>query len=448
MTRALPCLMLLSVLMLVGAPAPARAAKPRAKPTKRVAAKTVTRTLCGARKPCKLVETRGAGVGAVAEDLTVYELQLAKDADDGCERFEYWLVSSRAGKLLSVQPLLEMCNDGYGAAGVGDDEITVKDNFFAHGQSGGSSWRWSTTRAYQLSPLRVLDEADDSEWVLGQTTASSTWSWDDFAGEEQWFAPRCDEVGGSPDEGATTAKPGDPTDGAGYAYEPIPQVSVPAGYAARDWDWPLGACSLRVDGTSGKGYTVFGKPDAGSAELDSSFRAVFLDEDTLVVDVSDDHLASGGRSWIFDDHLEIWLADGGANGFAGDQCLVGDDPHAEQWGIRISDGRIFAAAGKPKEMPTVTRAEYPMESGEVDVRFRIVLPHGRSLVTVVYSDSDDGTKQERLIASSQLRHGKAYTLGRRKAIAAGDAVCEVVGGSLEPRQTRRFDPKQPIDARP
>ena len=67
-------------------------------------------------------------------------------ANDGGQ--EYWLVEGTAKPHL----LLKLCNDGYGAAGVGEDEITIGDNRFTHFQAGGSNDRWETTETIRLSP--------------------------------------------------------------------------------------------------------------------------------------------------------------------------------------------------------------------------------------------------------------------------------------------------------
>jgi hypothetical protein len=434
MTRALPFLLLLLALPADAAPKPAKA--PPRKP-RLVAAKLVKTTLCGARKPCAVIETLPAGKGAQGEDLVVYKLQLAKDAELGCEAFEYWLLSSKSGKPIASQALLQLCNDGYGASGVGEDSVEVKDNHFSHSQNGGSSWRWGYTKTYQLSPLRVKSEDDDSEWVNGQTASTSTWSWDEFRGETSWFVPACGPDGElvDVDDSATTTP---------YVYAALPQVSAPPELGKDLWkDTTLGACSLLVDGSAGHGYTIHGKSDAEPA-TDSNFRAVLVDHDTLLVEVFDDTIVGPSAKWLFDDHLELWLSKAGTPESEQAQCLSPADK-PEQWAIRLADGKVFAAAGKPKESPVVTRVDLPSESGRGQMRFKIQLPPGRERLTLVYSDSDDGRQQERLIATSQLKFGAGYTLGARLPIDAKDAVCERVGSRLEPRQTRTFDPTQPIE---
>jgi hypothetical protein len=433
---------LLSFVLVVSALHDATAAAPAAKP-KRVAAKVANATLCGARKPCKIVETLPAGRGAKAEDLVVYKLALGKDAELGCDEVEYWLLSSREGKVVSTEALLELCNDGYGTAGVGDDTVEVKDNYFLHAQHGGSAWRWGYMHAYQLSPLRELRSGDDSEWVNGETMSASSWDWNAFQGQTEWYVPACGPDGAPPDVDATGG-----TDPASHLiYAPIPVVAAPAALGQDGWKaTSLGHCSLLVDGTPGYGYTIHGKADV-APEDDSSFRVVMLDHDTLLVEVFDDRAVSGSSKWLYDDHLELWLSTAGTPEASQEQCLT-PAPKPEQWGIRLVDGKVFAAAGKPKDSPVVTSVPLTDERGHAQVRFRIQLPRGRERITLVYSDSDDGKRQERLIATSVLKFGAGYTLGARLPIDAREAVCEVVGDALEVRQTRTFDPKVPVDRVP
>jgi hypothetical protein len=70
---------------------------------------------------------------------------------------------------------------------------------------------------------------------------------------------------------------------------------------------------------------------------------------------------------------------------------------------------------------------------ERGARFRIVLPGNPTSLTVVYSDSDDGVRQKRLIATSNLVFGRTWTVGSVTAIARQRAVCVVDGAQLRPK---------------
>ena len=105
------------------------------------------------------------------------------------------------------------------------------------------------------------------------------------------------------------------------------------------------------------------------------------------------------------------------------------DPNAKalQWGIGL-DGQVHKAHGAPASNPTVrvTRTEH-------GARFRIVLPDEGKGLTVVFSDSDDGARQKRLIATSQLEFGRTWTIGSVTPIGAGRATCVVDGVALRPK---------------
>lgn len=108
--------------------------------------------MCQARKTCVVAPLHDAG-RAAGGTLGVAELHfgLADKPDDapdeGCIAgdyetrdggVEYWLLEGDAAPRL----ILQLCNDGYGAAGVGEDEVTIADNRFVHRQYGGSASRW------------------------------------------------------------------------------------------------------------------------------------------------------------------------------------------------------------------------------------------------------------------------------------------------------------------
>jgi hypothetical protein len=61
----------------------------------------------------------------------------------------------------------------------------------------------------------------------------------------------------------------------------------------------------------------------------------------------------------------------------------------------------------------------------------MVLPDARYYgITVVYSDSDSGTGQDYLLATSALRHGMADSLGTRE-VPPGGIACTMGSSRLE-----------------
>ena len=127
-------------------------------------------TICGARTTCRMAEPRPAGTDPAGTPLRIVHLTLglpdkpADAPDEGCRGNdgnardggeEYWLL--RPGS--APRRILALCNDGYGASGVGEDTVTVGRNLLTHHQYGGSSLRWTDRRDIRLEPLGVSRRA-------------------------------------------------------------------------------------------------------------------------------------------------------------------------------------------------------------------------------------------------------------------------------------------------
>lgn len=376
---------------------------------------------CAHRPGCRIAQRLPAGE-AEGRPLTV--LRVAVDprdvaeappdityGNDECVPYEWWLVhGERARKLI------RLCNDGYGAAGLGEDHVDVGPNRFEHVQSGGSSWRGSERTLLQLAPLRLLATGNDGYWTLGSNEQSCTWDRTTWRGGCTWSAPRCDAQGDPP------ADP-DGADRGGGAFQWLPAPSLPDPWRAGGWKQSsLGTCAAEAE------HTVHGEAGAPG---DARLRAVLGPEGELYVEVEDDRWQRGAKSWLHDDHLEVWV--GPAFSYM-DHCLA-RDAKPLQWGIGVLDDRIHPAFGKPARRPTVERVT--VGDPPTAVRLKIRLPAAPEAITVVYSDSDDGARQERLLATSALRHGDATTLGRPRPISPDDAVCAVEAGRLDFRDTWR-----------
>lgn len=336
-----------------------------------------------------------------------------------CHRFEYWLLTEVAGSAPRAERLFTLCNDGYGAAGMGEDTVVFGDNKLVLTTSGGSNWRGSRTKEISLSPLRIRAETGSNYWVLGNNRELLTWDAATLSGFVSWYSPRCQADGTAPDADDPAGQEGAP----GLAYVPIPALDFGGDFAAAGWKTVgLEGCSLAVDATGRGGFVSFGKPGVAG---DGSMRVVASRANELFVEVNDDQWVGPTASWVKDDHLELWLAPELPNYFA--HCLDGSLPGPSQWGIRVADGQVFAGAGKPD--PKALSAERVAVSGGA-VRLKLTLPPGMAAVSLVYSDSDDGKRQERLLATSQLVHGKVETLGALRPLEPAQAVCRVEGGRL------------------
>ncbi len=368
--------------------------------------------LCAGRPRCRVAQELPAGRDAAGRPLTVVRLALdlrdtgaePPGADlERCVPYEWWL--RRGGE---SRALLRVCNDGYGAAGMGEDAVEVTPNRFTYAQHGGSSWRWTTTRVLQLAPLRPLSEATEGSWTLGLNEESCAWDRTAWKGSCRWTAPPCDAEG----------NPVNADDGGGpaYAYRRIPLPALPPGWRTDGWRAAaLGTCAAEAE------HQVHAAAAAkGPAP---KLRVVAGPEDELYVEVEDDVWQKGAPSWIHDDHVEVWAGEGA--GYM-DHCLTAGERRPVQWGIGLFEPWVRPGFGDPKSLPAVERAVLPGR-----VRLKIRLPAAAEGVTVVYSDSDDGRTQGRLIATSALRHGDGASLGRRLPIPADDAVCVVRDGRLD-----------------
>lgn len=388
-------------------------------------AAAVAGAVCRGRSPCKAIEDRDAGRDAAGRALHVLHLALDEknEADRSgmsgdCAQREWWLAVSDANAVASTQLLVAICNDGYGAAGVGTDEIEVRPNELTHMRSGGSAWRWGSSTTLSLSPLAVLEETLSGGWTLGPNRSAERWSWRAFGGTESWFAPPCSPAS----EAEIEAPAKDP-----YEAILIPDVELDAAYVQGGWRaTALGRCAASLGG--GSGFVVRGV--AGPSE-DAAVKVVAAG-DILFVEVKDDRPIGPSGSPLADDHLEIWLAQE-MPGYA-DHCLS-QEGMPSQWVVRVADGRVVAGRGRPGSgAPKVERFD---ASGVL--RFKIALPPKQAGITVAYGDGDDGRTQKSLTATSRLVPGVTATLGRRRAIPKEHAVCRVSNGSLEPEITRRFE---------
>jgi hypothetical protein len=379
--------------------------------------------LCNQRNPCSLAEAKSAGSDAAGRALTVIELSLGEANPDNpnfrCRpyRREIWLKA--AG--LPPRRIMELCNDGYGAAGVGEDELTVKQNLLEHAQNGGSAWRWDVTRRIQLSPLRVLEEAHCSYHNLAPGFTSTRWDWQRFAGETRWTPKRCalartkaeeeEELGCTPEKAARR-------------YIPIPLLegALERGGGKR---LHLGSCASAIDEGGERGFLLYGTPRSGGAEL----RVLLISRRDLVVTVSDERFATGAASWVHDDHIELWLGHGRTNL----ECEDEKPTNLRQWGISL-DGKVHAGHGNPRTAPRVVARLEGRVGRRSHVTLHLFLPEEADGLTLAYSKSANG-KQARLVATSRIQRTDATTLGAIWRVGAKGARCIEKDGQLDLAET-------------
>jgi hypothetical protein len=366
-------------------------------------------------------ERLDAGTDGEGRSLTVVHTSFPVQPEDGCTSSDAYVLEVRTQPKAEPQTisLLHLCNDGYGAAGVGMDDVSVGPNTLTHTQSGGSNHRWSATSVYRLSPLRLLRQSSSGTIATDPDNKSQD--------VKDW------RTGGALEERC------DPTSCQRSA--PVPSIpDLPREGAETEWKTVrLGECATRLHngGAAEHGFVLFGQP-AKAPDVWMALVAVG-DPSTLIVEVKKKAWIIGGHSWVSDDHLEVWM---GLRRVSGP-----DEPKPTppiQWGIRLADGKLFSGFGSPANGPTVERVELPAESrGLRTVRFKIRLPNevkdvkGNILFTAsppgfdhgdafaVSLSEGDGRRQVRLFSSAQVERKQGDSLGRLYHLS-----CELKGGEL------------------
>ncbi len=382
--------------------------------------------LCAKREPCRVVETLDAGKDAQGRSQQVKHLSLGwaeidtasqslgrrfgpggrkadgSRAEGQCEAAEWWLVRPSQ----PAQLLVSVCNDGYGAAGVGQDTVTVSDDFFTHEQTGGSRERWTTARTLQLSSLRLTSETlrTASVSMNGETKEDGEfWDFEALRGDVTRSAPECE--------------PGEPSLGE-RSLPYLPQVQVDKAFLQEGWKQAgLGECGFEA------GNFLLGNQDDPK---DAGLKALLVAPDTLLVEVRDDKWTGPSAKWLNDDHIELWLAPQAPQELTG--CgKPTNEQKPSQWGLRLVDGQVFPAFGSPKQTLQVERAEMPDKKG---YRLKVKLPTPFKGISVVYSDSDSGKKQELMLATSAVKFGRPETLNPVRVVPPQEATCAVKNGVL------------------
>lgn len=379
---------------LAGQPAPIEAA--------------VHTSLCASRAGCRVVSIDHAGADAAGDSLWVAALALPGSNDYGaCRPYaqEYWLLSASG----EPQLVLSLCNDGYGASGVGEDRVAVGANRIVHAQHGGSSWRWTIEQTIQLRPLRVVRERLDGYWALRPDQyEQAEWDWLTLTGRTDWWAPRCD------DEAAIEQVPVDH-----YAFLPLPALA-PQMVNGDSAAVTLGTCALEL---AGNAFTIEGDSAAGFAEGEW-LRVALIGTEQLIFSVRQTHWNLGASDRLADDHVRLWLGQA-ANYFS---CV--ETPQAPQsWAVMPSDGAVIPIGAAPDDAPRVIARHTTEERDATIVTLRIVLPQPVSGITLGFSRSRDGRSW--IGATSGLDRTDVATLGRARPVGVTEAVCAVRDGRLE-----------------
>ena len=368
--------------------------------------------VCGQRPTCRVAASKPAGKSAEGQALTVVQVSLGlKDKpgdapEEGCldgegghdGGVEYWLFAPSAQPRL----LLALCNDGYGAAGVGADNVKIGENRLIYTQSGGSNDRWSSTRTVQLAPSRAL--AIDSCLYRASTPGSGVATSTDIAKMMVRSVAQDDR-----DPAMQRTDPGCPVFKAGWEAQPGPglvaSVAVPLpteeGRSRYPTGIPLGDCALRFGTAAAPGFGVYGTPNP---ERRAELRVSAPDRQTVVIQLYDPRPGSPGANWVASDHFEIWTG----------KDASGMHNHPEpartaQIGIGL-DGKVYAGLGMPA-LPAVTRTAARDEAGRSVQLFEVRWKAEDALaagVTVVYSQAEGGRQSYVMATSGIVRNRPLY----------------------------------------
>lgn len=157
----------------------------------------------------------------------------------------------------------------------------------------------------------------------------------------------------------------------------------------------------------------------GDADLSGEIFTGYTDDHFLVhVKVRDDYFnqTASGDKMLFGDHVELWFAND-----KGERVQIGLNPgnfstiqpEALLW-FNLSRSTLNT---KLAEVEIASRKTAEGYSVEAKIPFKLLPPNfkkdagGSSLFSVVLSDSDEEGGQEKVLSSSSLTWGNAYSLG-------------------------------------
>lgn len=385
-------------------------------------------TLCAGRAGCHVEKTYDAGLTDDGELLEVVELGIDNpgNAETPCspKRREFVLSSrhlppgterDETGIIDAIEPtytsIFSVCALGYGNSNVSEPEIKVSENLLTFSHYGGSSSRFEAAYKVQLSPLQVIEQSNCVFDHLRPGFNAAEMNLKDLIidGHRKRFA--CTADGDMPDVSPTACNL--KKQHTQFLSIPLIEVPLPAGNAAAI---NVTDCGARVDSSGKSGFITYGK---ASEPSDAQMTAIFTDPTTLVVTVIDDIFYENDKSWVTSDHLEIWT---------GPTAFDCEDPNAKptQWAIMPLDGKVIKARGPDDRTPTVqAQLNVTEPKAPTPMTFVVRFAEMPQRITVVYSDSDDGRFQERLIATSALLPGKNETLGEIQPLAKEAAQCEL-----------------------
>ncbi|HUJ47599.1 MAG TPA: hypothetical protein VLV55_10750 [Rhizomicrobium sp.] len=385
--------------------------------------------ICGKRTTCAVTAIHSAGAQQVAEIHFGLKDKPDDAPDDGCIMAgnsdkkdggtEYWLLGAKPIRVLAL------CNDGYGAAGVGEDTVKFASNRMTHEEEGGSAWRWSNTAVYSLSPFRAISTDGCSYNDLGTDTGTQTRT-DEVKLRAVVVAKNPGAHWGDRDEmGCPTTTPAMfanpkpfPTAKTVMAFPVISPANallfgpVPNGTT-------LGACASAISTDGKNGFVVFGQPTMGNA---ADVQLLALGSSNILIAQIYDPAPSKpgpGRSWVAGSHLEVW---------SGGLDQVGPLKRDDLSQIAVDlDGTVHTV-GKAVA-PTVRHWQAKDGQGRPVTVLMLTWADssGFTVGAVSYSQSDKG-KQARLVTNTAMARGVPAFM---PDVTPMQAKCAIKSGRIE-----------------
>lgn len=360
---------------------------------------------------------RDTGISFTADGET-----FSADGYGSCFAYEYWRVVRDGGHLVESDRIAAICNDGNGAAGVGEDSVKVAPNSVEIASSGGSAWRWSESATYSLSPFVRTAQSSGEHWSVAFHRQESQVDWKAFSGGTEWTGQACGPGGEPSDEEDSRVLE--------YAYDWIPSVPLDPAFLASGWKTTeLGACAASLETSGHKGHVVSGRPRNGGK--DARVRVLAARSGELFVEIRDPEIHGPSARPATDDHVEVWSAP--ALPAWDSRCI---DPKSSagvvSWDVRIADGKVTPGFGKPTVASLVVERAADATGA---VRLRLVVPQGQHALTIAYADSEVAGKIARRVATSRLVDGQLATLGHVSNVD-DHARCIVQNGALVPELLR------------
>ncbi len=380
---------------------------------------------CKGRSGCKLLWSGDAGT-LDKKRFVISEVVIphpAKENEKHCRRpqdkrygefldnvsQEIWL-STYGGLLSEHKKLFELCNDGYGAANIGEDAFSFGKQHITYRQSGGDNNRWVWARSYALPSLSyagtmLCDYKTNTSGghirLMDYETGSFTSGYSpELSDDSQSSFVDCDK------DNLSAAKPK-------YKAIDTKQVSSFLGLKLTDVK-TLGTCSSTITSQPGpyQGYVIYGQDDGADVEV----KYLRINDDKLWVELRDTEQNKEQRvfkstdNWANDDRIEIWWLD--QKQMPPKTSDLEDAPRKalRQFSVRLSDLKVFAGYGynTNQKMPEVERRE-----GGLPLAFQITWPPEQfpsaAGLSVSYAHAD-GTATKVMWSSSTFKYADPQSL--------------------------------------